>query len=258
MASGYVALLDVLGFSNLVADDATGERVERYLECLQRTKEDTEVDYVVFSDSIVLTVAGGGPDSLLAIAGACSRLTSELLSEGIPVRGAISHGPFVRSAIAESVFVAGRAVIDAYRFEQLQDWSGIMIAPSALANVPDLKERCQLEGYTHDVEMFRICVEPRFAWATYVQPCHLIPFHRTRDQLDDSNFFDGFAIVPTNGFLTPLPVRDSIEKAIGRLKWLRSIAPTPSAQRKYQKAINWLEPVERLWHDVVFRHQQIP
>ena len=135
MPGGYAALLDVLGFSALVAADAAGEGVERYLNCFQRAKEATGVNYVIFSDSIVLTVGGDGPDSLLAIAGACSRLMSELLIEHIPIRGAISQGAFVRSTVGQNVFVAGRAVIDAYQFEQVQDWTGIMIAPSALAGL---------------------------------------------------------------------------------------------------------------------------
>ncbi len=79
MSDGYVALLDVLGFSALVDADTTGERVERYLTCLQRAKGTTAVEYVVFSDSIVLTVEDAGADCLLAIAGACSRLMNELL-----------------------------------------------------------------------------------------------------------------------------------------------------------------------------------
>ncbi|HEU4389711.1 MAG TPA: hypothetical protein VFV34_18040 [Blastocatellia bacterium] len=138
MSGGYVALLDVLGFSALVGGDTTGERVRGYLDCLQRATKRSQVDYVVFSDSIMLTAKGEEPESLLEIAGASSRLLSDLLSEGIPLRGAIAFGSFFRSAIGESVFVAGRAVVDAYQFEQTQDWIGVMIAPSARARVTDL------------------------------------------------------------------------------------------------------------------------
>jgi hypothetical protein len=247
-----VALLDVLGFSALVAKDAEGEGVERYLKCLQRATAATAVNYVVFSDSIVLTVGGDGPDSLLEIASACSRLMSELLAADIPIRGAISHGAFVRSSVGESVFVAGGAVIDAYQFEQAQDWIGIMIAPSALARVPDLKERCQLANCTN-VEAFR-AVEPRFAWAAFVQPCHTIPF-RTENPFEGSSF-DGFAVVPTSGLLDPVALRDSIKKSIDRMNWLRAIAPTPASQRKYQQATSWLGMVQPLWHEVAFFREQ--
>lgn len=252
MSGGYVAVLDVLGFSALVAADATGEGVERYLNCLQRAKGTTAVDYVVFSDSIVLTVAGDEAESLVTIAGACSRLMYELLMEHIPIRGAISQGAFVRSAVGESVFVAGRAVIDAYQFEQVQDWIGVMVAPSALARVPDLKERCQLANQTN-AAAFR-AVEPRFEWVAYIQPCHSIPFH-AESPFEDSSF-DGFAVVPTNCDLEPTALRDNIKKAIDRLNWLRAIAPTPASQRKYQKTTNWLNNIQALWHEVVFFREQ--
>src|SRR5438105_1345699 len=103
--SGFVALLVVLGFSDLVVGIVTAcDRIRRYLDCLQRAASRGDVDYVVFSDSIVLTAKGDAPESLAAIATACSRLFGDLLNEGIPLRGAISYGSFSRSTIAESVF----------------------------------------------------------------------------------------------------------------------------------------------------------
>jgi hypothetical protein len=254
MPSGNVALLDVLGFSALVAADAADERIERYLGCLKRTTGGTTppIDYVVFSDSIVLTVEGEGTDSLVAIAGACSRLMGELLAEHIAIRGAIAYGHFVRSAIGQSVFVAGRAIIDAYQFEQLQDWIGMMIAPSARERVPDLEQRCQLQGRT-TVEAFRE-VEPNIQWPAFIQRCYNIPFH-TENPFDISSF-DGFAVVPTNGLLEPVALRDSIQASIDRLSWLRAIAPTPGAQQKYQKTGAWLRTAQGLWHEVAFFRQQ--
>jgi hypothetical protein len=91
MYTGYVALLDVLGFSNLITGDNADDRVQRYLDCLKAATEDTEVEFVVFSDSIVLT-ARDEPDALIKIASASSRLMHDLVLQGIPVRGAISKG----------------------------------------------------------------------------------------------------------------------------------------------------------------------
>lgn len=248
MSRGYVALLDVLGFSALVASDAAGQRIERYLSCLHRAiGGTTPVDYVVFSDSIVLTVEGEDDNSLITMAAACSRLMGELLTESISIRGAISHGHFVRSAVGQSVFVAGRAVIDAYRFEQQQDWIGVMIAPSALERVTDLDQRCQLQGHTA-VDAFR-AIEPRIRWVAFIQHSYDIPFH-------GGGRLDGFAVVPTNGLLDPVALRDSIKAAIDRLNWLRAIAPTPEAQEKYSRTTNWLRGTQSLWREVAFFRDQ--
>jgi hypothetical protein len=169
---GFVALLDVLGFSSLVGGDPSGEKIHRYLECLKSATAQSEVDYVVFSDSVVLTAKGDGPESLIAIAAACSRLLADLLNEGIPLRGAIAYGEFFRSRIVDSVFVAGRAVIDAYQFEQAQNWVGVMLAPSSIVRVPDLGSRCCLAGdFSKDaLDKF----QARIPWAAHIQPCHSI------------------------------------------------------------------------------------
>jgi hypothetical protein len=248
---GYVALLDVLGFSALVGSDPSGEKIGRYLECLTAATEHSQVNYVVFSDSIVLTAEGDDPESLLAVAGACSRLIADLLKEDIPLRGAISFGNFVRSSIEKSVFVAGRAVIDACQFEQAQDWVGVMVAPSALAHVRDLNTRCpQVQNYSGAEDD----IQKQLPWPAFIQPCHGIPFHASSPF--DQPRFDGFAVVPTNGVPEPAPLSDSISSAIERLKWLRSIAPSPGAQEKYQATINWLSNIQSFWLNLAWRQKQ--
>ncbi len=253
MREGFVALLDVLGFSALVRD--AGEAgIQRYLGCLQRATQPTNVNYVVFSDSIVLSAKGDTPESFMAVAGACSQLFSDLLSQDIALRGAIAFGGFVREAFAESVFVAGRAVIDAYQFEQAQDWVGIMIAPSALSRVQDLHVRCHLEDNTHTTAEGLKNLTPRLRWAAFIQPCASIPFHASTPF--DSPSFDGFAVVPTSGQPEPAALRDSTQQAIERLKWLRAIAPSPASQRKYQQTLNWLNQINYLWQRVAWSQEQ--
>jgi hypothetical protein len=72
--SGFVAVLDVLGFSSLIAGD--DPRLNQYLNALQEAVGDpsaSKVEYVVFSDSIVLTT-GKDADSLQAyVAGKVNR-----------------------------------------------------------------------------------------------------------------------------------------------------------------------------------------
>ncbi len=244
MKEGYVALLDVLGFSALVSGDLTGEKVRRYLDCLQGASVERRVDYVVFSDSIVLSAKGDSPDSLLAVAGTCSRLLVDLLNEGIPLRGAIAFGGFVREAFGESVFVAGRAVIEAYQF--------VMLAPSAVAQVPDLIDRCRLPG--DGVAMTFKDIEARYPWPAFIQRCRSIPFHQSSPF--EPSVFDGFAVVPTKGVVEAGEVRDSVKVAMDRLAWLRVLAPTPSSQRKYQLTGDWLYPIQGRWHDIAFEKER--
>ncbi|HVS89355.1 MAG TPA: hypothetical protein VHF01_14190 [Candidatus Acidoferrum sp.] len=252
MKERYVALLDVLGFSALVDGDFTGEKIRRYLDCLQGASLERNVDYVVFSDSIVLSAKGDSPEPLVAVAGTCSRLLVDMLNERIPLRGAIAFGGFVRKFFGESVFVAGPAVIEAYRFEQQQNWIGVMLAPSAVAQVPDLSDRCRLPG--DGVAMTFKDIEARYPWPAFIQRCTSIPFHESSPF--EPSAFDGFAVVPTKGVLEAAEIRDSIANAMDRLAWLRTIAPTPAAQRKYQLTSNWLHAIRGRWHDIAYEKER--
>src|ERR1041384_2915036 len=204
------------------------------------------VDYIVFSDSIVITAIGETEQAFISVARSCSQLMHALLNQGIPIRGAIAYGAFFRSAVAKSAFVAGRAVIDAYTFEQAQDWVGVMIAPSALRRIPDADSRCSLSGCSNS-ERFKELLE-RIEWPAFIHRCQSIPFHSTATL--NPQYFDGYAVVPTAGVMEPAAIRDAIGTAIERLDWLRSIAPSPQAQRKYQETIKWLGLVQSDWHNL--------
>jgi hypothetical protein len=249
MQTGYVAFLDVLGFSALVASDVKGQRLGEYLGCLETALRsdgsEGEVEAVVFSDSIVLTTRGDSESSLQALLKRTSQLFGLLLKKEIPIRGAISHGSFLRAEIASGVFVAGKALVDAYRFEQAQDWVGIMLAPSARTQIRDLDSRCKLEVNAFSTDYAKQ-LQQRADWAAFVQDCFEIPFHSTVP-LEDYKAYNGFAVVPTSGDSKPSAVRDSVSSSLQVLNWLKSVAPDPAAQAKYQRTITWLYAVSNAW-----------
>lgn len=243
---GYVAFLDVLGFSALVRSDEDGAKLNQFGDYLNEATEPVEVDFVVFSDSIVLTAKSDTQDAFGAVLESCSRLFARLLQLNIAVRGAISFGSYERRLIGnkprqESVFVAGNAVIDAYQFEQAQDWVGIMIAPSARERLHDLPNRC---GITHE--------ESR-PWAPYVHRC-LIPFHRSSQEARD---FDGYAVVPNLRRGTAREIATGLREAVDKLGWLRSIAPSPEAQEKFLRTQKWIDRIENEWSNVAAQEERL-
>jgi hypothetical protein len=240
MAEGFVAILDVLGFSTMVSGANAVERLREYEVALERTLVDDHAEgvrYVAFSDTIVITTHGDRPEHFLSLAQRCSGLFGFMLEKEIPLRGAIARGFHMRTSLqkSESVFVAGRAILDAYGFEQKQDWVGIMLAPSAVQALPDLRTRCELVFPYENREQMNAFRE-RVAFAAFVQPA-TIPFHRLGGEPND---FDGFAVVPTTGGTDPHSIRDSLDRSIGKLDWLKSLAPDPQAQRKYERSSRWL------------------
>jgi hypothetical protein len=237
---GYVAFLDVLGFTAMVANDRDGERLEQYLNTLKTALKDDDghtVEYVVFSDSIVLTER-----NLETMLRTCSRLFWSMLRQLIPVRGAIAYGPYIRNEVeGRGVFVAGRALIDAYEYEGRQDWVGIMLAPSLVMKHPDLSERCKLVRRGSNQQIMDT-LRANLTTSAVIQPSE-IPFR-------DGSRYQGLAVVPTAGEQTPGPVRQSVEEAMHALQRMQRYAPDPSSQAKYIRAIEWLNILRGQWEQM--------
>ena len=183
--------------------------------------------------------------SLLSLVAACSHAFGLLLSHEIAIRGAIAHGSFIRYRSDKGVFLAGRAIIDAYRFQQKQDWTGIMIAPSVLSALPSLEELCNLP--THIQGQAQIGgLRTRMEWKYFVQSCHSIPFH-VENPFGPQNY-DGFAVVPTDGLVNhPREMVDNLNRALIRVNRLKSLSPDPQSQKKHEEAIRWLQFVLTSW-----------
>jgi hypothetical protein len=237
----YVALLDVLGFSDLVRGDSASQRLKEYLDCVTAATAPRGVQSVVFSDSIVLTAKDQDEQGLLNIAQASSLLMGTLLKKGIALRGAIAFGNVFRRSLEESVFVAGRAIVDAYHFERIQQWVGVMLTPSAVARIPDLRQRCELSIHNQDLSIIRKQVR----WAAYIQPWGGIPFRGVN--ANESDPFDGFAVVPTTGAIELLSHHLMLDDIRESLAWLRSLAPSPQDQRKYSESMRWVDSVRNPW-----------
>ena len=250
---GYVALLDVLGFSDFIASDRQGETLGDYHSFIHAVMGSQDppgmVEFVVFSDSIVLTIPSDKTDALLRLVTQCSRAFSMLLDVGIPIRGAISCGKYLRVPSDHGVFVAGSAIIDAYKYESLQNWVGIMLTPTAVSSVPNLSALCDISKLpaTPLVAASRGKQTVPFAdmrWAACVQHCPNIPFHSEKGAGGD---YEGFAIVPGGGPSTPDLICRGIQNRMVKLKELKSLAPDPAAQRKYSHSYKWFNEVHVRW-----------
>jgi len=149
--SPYFAFLDVLGYSNLVRKNthdalvklyqdlftAQMNQVERNLQDLIATRAeklgerytDPGIRIVNFSDSIMLWTAHGQPSALREIILAVSSLLSLSMSQGLPLRGAITRQSFSVLERNNLLSVVGMGLVDAYGMEKTQQWSGCIVAP---------------------------------------------------------------------------------------------------------------------------------
>lgn len=135
----YLLFLDILGFSELVESvdvEDVYATIEEALQAFDRWEELNKCFRTIyFSDTFIFYQDSKGYgdwafSDVYAIAG---MILSALLAKGIAARGSITFGPFeVRedSKRKRTVYF-GRALVEAYRAEQRENWVGITIQPSA-------------------------------------------------------------------------------------------------------------------------------
>jgi hypothetical protein len=254
METGYVAFLDVLGFSSRLAGDGAENFLQDYVGCFDSVLKLAlyeDVNYVAFSDSVALTT-GGSPAELKSLLSYCSAVMGLMLEKAIPIRGAIAYGSYFRAAHTEGVFVAGKAIVEAYEYEKKQDWVGVMLAPSAVKQIPDLKEQCVIPDNMN--ETLWAGFEKRIRWAAFLQHWPLIPFHTERP--DVFREYEGFAVVPSNGQANPAELRDSLGRSISALRQMKAIAPDPLAQNKFLRSEFWCKTAYDKWQIVARWLQQ--
>src|SRR5258708_27690792 len=95
--SGYVALFDVLGFSERVMRGALNGLDSYVNTVVHVSQHGKQLGTILFSDTVVLYTFDDSEHSFNDLIGASCQLFHDLLMAGVPVRGAISHGEFWRS-----------------------------------------------------------------------------------------------------------------------------------------------------------------
>jgi hypothetical protein len=135
----YLLFIDVLGFSELVqtqSAESVYAVVDEALRAFGRWEElNQQFRTIYFSDTFIFyqESEGFGDWAFLDVYAIGAMVLSALLAKGIPARGAITFGEFVvrqDSSTKHQVYF-GKALIEAYRAEQRENWIGITIQPSA-------------------------------------------------------------------------------------------------------------------------------
>jgi len=147
---GFVSLIDVLGFRQLVSRDDELSEVREYVEAVASILQDEKykpLQFVLFSDNLVINTQDEKPASFFALIRACSDVFFNLAQHQIAVRGAVAHGMFMRSPnTQQGVVLAGRPIVEADHYQHCQDWVGIILAPSVVRQQVDLARETSLIG----------------------------------------------------------------------------------------------------------------
>ena len=246
---GFVALLDVLGFRDLISRADVSNELDRYVQSIasvvDRPAEGGRLHYVLFSDSVVLYSEDDSAAAFSSMVVACSQIVRALLHEQVAVRGAIAFGSFIRSTGAGAgVIVAGRPIVEAFEYEHAQDWLGVMLCPSVVRHNPDVGQQCapppRVQGEAADAWLSRMRL------SLHLQAWGGIPFHANDPHAPRA--LEGFAIVPmADTVTTAAEAVADLDDTIRRVAQLKLLAPDPTAQRKYTETLAFYQSARHEW-----------
>jgi len=139
----YLFYLDILGFKDLINEKSPEDlytTIDKCLDIFYTWESFNELfSTLYFSDTIIFyqTSEEYKQVSFLDIYGIAGQIYSKLLSEGIPVRGAITYGEFtvkLDSNGRNNIYFGG-AFIEAVDLEKNVNWVGIIISRSAYIGI---------------------------------------------------------------------------------------------------------------------------
>lgn len=139
--SSWVAVFDVLGFSNMMSDAEkdfprallTSKLADLIQSLDSEEKRHGKLAHLLFSDTLVLF----GPTfkSYAWFLLQCKNLIKDSIRLRLPLRGAISFGTTFSSS--KQRIVIGRPFLDAHGYCEDQNWVGLLLTPTAVQTLRD-------------------------------------------------------------------------------------------------------------------------
>jgi hypothetical protein len=160
----WVGVFDILGFKNLIqkADQELPRAIltSQLNDLFEALEEDImyhgQLEYIVFSDTIVIFAPDLQPQSYGWFLLQCTNLMNKSISIRLPLRGAISVGTTFISKLP--LMIIGTAFLEAYQYCEDQNWIGLLLTPSATTTL----RKIGLEPLHYDfvVEDIPLCKMP--------------------------------------------------------------------------------------------------
>lgn len=139
---GYKSFLDSSEFDECI------RRLEPFIHSLAISDTDMQglkLDHWILSDSIVVVIdtnrSSLNLQSLQLFFYKCSQIMATAMENGFPLRGAIGGGDFYKDA----ELMVSTALVDAAKYEKVQNWLGAVITPTAFKLMEQARERADDE-----------------------------------------------------------------------------------------------------------------
>lgn len=134
----WLAYFDILGFSNMVDSFPVEFVLEKYKEALKEGKKyNVNCKFKFFSDSFIFYTENDSQDSFLGISATSELFFQEMFLGKIPMRGCLNIGQFYADEKIGIFF--GRALIDAYKASEGQNWIGFILSKKTREKLVDFE-----------------------------------------------------------------------------------------------------------------------
>lgn len=163
---------------------------------------------------------------------ALADLQYQLLMEmGSPVRGCVSVGDYSRVSDGKNVLLAGSPLLEAYGYEQKQNWVGVILAPSIIKKIPELRNNT----YISESERFND-IYKQMIWSFNLQRYAEIPFRK--------GIYDGYVVIPhSDAVVLPDDLIEELDLYVNQLDMLKLSSPSSDTQTKYENSFKFIKKI---------------
>ncbi len=158
--NAWIAHFDILGFKDLLVNGSRSipiailqSQIDDLIDHLDSSTNlfKQTVGYYVFSDTFVLYGKTGLAGDYQGLVSASKRLIEKAIQMGLPIRGAISYGDCVFGY--ENKILMGKAFLECHEFGEDQDWLGLILTPSAVNELKNLKVNPEGHGFINSSDI---------------------------------------------------------------------------------------------------------
>jgi len=156
--ASFVALFDILGFSELVRTSKLPavakmyrSAVRSFRQMLKNVPLRLRPRFVLFfSDTFLICTDGVTPKDFKVILYACDSLFLAATKNRLKIRGAVTIG----HVISSGNILIGKPIVEAYARELDQDWMGCWITKRCIEAIPKKEVKALIHG--HDIFRYKI------------------------------------------------------------------------------------------------------
>lgn len=246
---GFLAYFDLLGFSNKITKEDFTSEFSDYCKIIdeQVSRYRTKMFYNFFSDSVIIYTNKIDIQTFSELVQALNHIFFNLVNKmELSLRGAVSCGKFTIHKQNGNMMIAGQPMVDAYYYEEHQNWIGIMISPTVTDTLTEIFNRMTWFPFI-PCNIKELEEQKLLWWYTRLYYYNKIPWKNTGKE--DSKFI-GYVIIPrigpTDAFLA---IKMNLLLFKYRIEYMKVKAPDTHVQKKYLETEDFLKELIKQMDD---------